>query len=170
LTLPPVVAERSLIRASAWTAVCLGTVLFASPLWAADLFSVLPGNWVGTGRVTKQDGSTEPLRCKAKYSLTPSGNIMHQELKCAADSYRMDLTADLVNQKGALEGTWHEQDRQVGGSVVGRIEGDTITTKIQGNTFRADVTILTKANKQTIALTSDSGNYAKAVNVDLHAE
>jgi len=137
---------------------------------AEDLFSILAGNWVGTGRVIKQDGTSEGLRCKARYSLTPSGGIVHQELRCAADSYRMDLTSDLVNQNGTLAGTWHEQDRQVGGSVVGRIEGNKIFTKIQGNTFRADVTILTQSNRQTIALTSDSGNYAKAVDVDLHAE
>lgn len=154
-------------------AVLAGLALAAPPLhgaWAGDLFSTLPGNWTGTGSVLKQDGTSESLRCKAKYSLTPSGTIVHQELRCAADSYRLDLVSDLVNQNGALAGTWTETDRRAGGSVAGTIEGDVISTRIKGTAFDAAVVITTHGNKQTIALTSDNGNYAKAVTIALKAE
>ena len=118
----------------------------------------------------KNDGTSEPLRCKAEYSLTPSGSIVHQELRCAADSYRLDLVSDLVNQNGSLAGTWKETDRKAGGSVSGTINGDVISTRITGNTFEATVVITTHGNKQTIALTSQKSNYAKAVTIALKAE
>ena len=137
---------------------------------AADLFASLPGNWTGTGSVTKTDGTSESLRCRAKYSLAPSGTIVHQELRCAADSYRLALVTDLVNQNGGLGGTWTETDRQAGGSVSGKIEGDVITTKIKGTAFEADVVITTHGNRQTIALSSPEGSYARAVNIALKAD
>ena len=151
----------------------LAAILSAAPLTGAgagDLFTSLPGTWTGTGTVLKSDNTTESLRCKAKYSLTPSGATVHQELLCAADSYRLDLVTDLVNQAGTLGGTWTERDRQAGGSVSGRIEGDVITTDIRGNGFEAAVVITTKGPHQTIALTSDHGSYAKSVTIALDAQ
>ena len=151
----------------------LAPILSAAPLSGAgaeDLFSALPGAWAGTGTVLKSDNTTESLRCKAKYSLTPSGATVHQELLCAADSYRLDLVTDLVNQGGKLGGTWSERDRQAGGSVSGEIAGDVITTHIKGNGFEASVVITTRGSKQTIALTSEKGSYAKAVTIALQAQ
>lgn len=96
--------------------------------------------------------------------------MVHQELRCAADSYRLALVTDLVNDNGGLAGTWTETDRQAGGSVSGKIEGDVITTRIKGNTFDANVVITTHGGRQTIALTSNNGSYAKAVNIALKAD
>ncbi|HEX4768147.1 MAG TPA: hypothetical protein VH414_17920 [Lichenihabitans sp.] len=160
----PIAARHMLWSATLLAVACGGQAR------AADLFATLPGTWTGTGTVLKTDNTTESLRCKVKYSLTPSGTIMHQELLCAADSYRMDFVTDLVNQGGALAGTWKEKDRQAGGSVSGKIEGDAITTQITGNGFEASVVITVKGSKQTIALTSDSGSYAKSVTIALKAE
>ncbi len=150
----------------------VAALLLALPLGGTRRRPLLDiaGNWTGTGSVIKNDGTSEGLRCKAKYSLTPSGTIVHQELRCAADSYRMDLIADLVNQDGTLGGTWKEADRQVSGSVSGRIDGDVISTKIKGTAFEAVVVITTRGDKQTISLNSDSGNYAKAVTIALKAD
>lgn len=161
----PVERFRSIVVGGLF--LCVG---FAPGARAGDLFSELPGNWSGTGTVIKSDDTTESLRCKVKYSLTPSGKILHQEIKCAADSYRMNFVTDLVNQNGDLAGTWKEVDRQAGGDVSGRIQGDVISTQIKGAVFQAAVVITTKSGKQTISLTSDSGNYAKAVTIALKAD
>ncbi len=169
MTLP---FPKSRVRVFHW-AVMASLVLplmVPSGAQAADLFASLPGNWTGTGSVLKADGTSESLRCRAKYSLAPSRTIVHQELRCAADSYRLDFVTDLVNQNGGVAGTWTEADRQAGGSVSGKIEGDVISTKIKGTAFEADVVITTHGNRQTIALTSDNGSYAKAVNIALKAD
>ena len=165
----PIVMTRSRPRCS----LALAGLLCAAPLSslsAADLFSTLPGVWAGDGTVVKSDNTTETLRCKAKYSLSPSGATVHQELLCAADSYRLNLVTDLINDGGTLGGTWSERDRQAGGSVKGRIDGDVITTHIKGNGFEASVVITTKGDKQTIALSSPEGSYAKAVTIGLKAQ
>ena len=160
---------RSVVR-SILFALALGAI--APPVRAApnDLFSTLPGAWSGSGTVLKSDDTTESLRCKAKYSLTPSGSVVHQDLRCAADSYRLELVTDIVNQGGELAGTWKELDRQAGGSVSGHIDGDVISTRIKGLAFEAAVVITTRGGQQTIALTSDTGTYAKAVTIKLKAD
>lgn len=168
----PSVARRHRSRLCAGLIFAGAAVVVSAPVGAraGDLFSELPGNWVGSGTVIKSDATTETLRCKVKYTLAPSGTIVHQELRCAADSYRMNFVTDLINDKGELAGTWKEVDRQAGGAVSGRIDGNVISTKITGTAFEAAVVITTKGDKQTILLTSNSGNYAKSVNIALKAE
>ena len=87
------------LRPMLWSAVLLAAAASGDQAMAGDLFSTLPGTWTGTGTVVKTDDTTETLRCKAKYSLTPSGTIMHQDLICAADSYRMNFITDLVKSR-----------------------------------------------------------------------
>lgn len=157
---------RSLAVAGAATMLSAGT-LAAAPL---DLFAILPGTWSGGGTVLKTDGTTEALRCRVKYSLVPSGTVVHQDIVCAAASYRMEFVTDLVNRNGDIAGTWTEKTQQASGSVSGRIEGDIIRTQISGPAFAAAVVIAVEGRKQTIALTSDSGNYVKAVRIALKAD
>src|SRR5690348_4776787 len=54
-------------------------------------FGPLAGNWSGSGTVTLDDGSTERIRCRAKYA--PSGPAMTMSLTCASDAYKFNLSA-----------------------------------------------------------------------------
>ena len=153
-------------RVASTTAGALALVAATLPAHAAEVFSNLPGAWAGTGVAVLRDGSRERIKCRATYSVTPSGTVVHQELDCASDSYKIDMRSDIVYQNGGLAGTWVETGRKVDGSIVGRIDGDTITTKVSGLAFHADVAIVTHDNKQSIRIESE-GSYAKSVSIDL---
>lgn len=136
---------------------------------ASDVFANLPGAWSGGGTALLQDNSVERLRCRAKYSVTPSGTAVHEELNCASDSYKIEMKSDILYQNGELAGTWVETGRQANGSIRGTVEGDVITTKVSGLGFNADVGIITHGSKQSIKIKSE-GSYAKAVSIDLHSD
>ena len=58
---------------------------------SASPFTNFAGSWSGSGTIAMNDGHSERIRCKAEYEVTPSGIIMHQNLRCASDSYKFDV-------------------------------------------------------------------------------
>ena len=77
-------------------------------------------NWSGAGTVTLDDGSTERIRCRASYAVGDNGTGLNQTLICASDSYKFDLKADVIAERGTLSGTWSESSRGVNGNIEGR--------------------------------------------------
>ena len=81
----------------------------------------MSGSWSGAGTIAMNDGHSERIRCKAVYEVTPSGIIMHQNLRCASDSYKFEVRSSLQADGDSLTGTWSEVTRQVTGNVSGSI-------------------------------------------------
>ncbi len=161
-------SQRAGVRRVAIVAGALAASL--SPARAAEVFNNLPGSWSGGGTAVLQDGSSERIRCRVKYAVAPSGTVVHQELDCASDSYKINMRSDILYQPdGGLKGTWMETGRQVNGSIVGKVDGDNITTKVSGLAFNADVAITTHNARQTIRIKSE-GSYAKLVSIDLRSD
>src|SRR4051794_4198183 len=86
-------------------------------------FAGMAGIWSGGGTVTLDDGSTERIRCRATYAVGSGGNGLNQSLTCASDSYRFNLSSNVVAQGSALSGTWSEATRGVSGTLEGRGSG-----------------------------------------------
>src|ERR1700675_4780329 len=61
-------------------------------------FAGFNGAWAGNGTVSLSDGTTERLRCKANYKVNGSGLALKQNLHCASDSYKFDLSSDVTSQ------------------------------------------------------------------------
>ena len=78
----------------------------------------MAGNWAGGGTVTLDDGSRERLRCRASYAV--AGAQMQMTLTCASDAYKFQLNANVVDQGGAVSGSWTETSRNISGSLQGR--------------------------------------------------
>src|SRR5260370_4480079 len=57
-------------------------------------FAGFAGVWSGSGTVTLSDGATEHIRCKADYKVDGSGLGLKQNLHCASDRYKFDLSSD----------------------------------------------------------------------------
>src|ERR1700730_10355894 len=85
------------------------------------LLANLAGSWSGEGRVDLQDGTSERIRCRASYSVGDGGNSVHQHLRCASDSYKLDSNATVQSRGGSLSGSWTAQTatRNLSGSVSG---------------------------------------------------
>jgi hypothetical protein len=112
-------------------------------------FSALHGSWNGAGLIKKSNGGSERIRCRANYEA-PGANLSLR-LRCASDSYNIDLTASVVYQGGAISGTWQETTRNVNGGISGRSasEGRQIQAVAQAIGVTSNITLLTRGNHQS---------------------
>lgn len=131
-----------------------------------SVFANLQGSWTGDGTITASDGHAERLRCRTKYILSPSGQNLDQQLRCASDTYRFDVNSGLVRKGNEIAGTWTETTRHVTGSVSAQETGGSIAAKISGPSFAAQMTITIKDDQQHIEIAPNSGDI-KSVTIDL---
>src|SRR6201998_96715 len=75
---------------------------------AGGPFAGFDGAWAGNGTVVLSDGSTERIRCKADYKVSDAGLALKQNLHCASDSYKFDLSSDVTSSGGRISGRWSE--------------------------------------------------------------
>jgi hypothetical protein len=117
-------------------------------------FAPLAGNWSGNGTITLDDGSKERIRCHATYQV--SGSTMTMTLTCASDAYKFQLSANVVDEGGAISGSWSEATRNVSGTLQGRGGGGNFEVVTSAAGFNANITLRTSGNKQSINMRTDS--------------
>jgi hypothetical protein len=132
-------------------------------------FSTLEGSWAGDGMLTAGDGHSERLRCRAKYFVSPSGQNLDQQLRCASDSYHFDVNSGLVRDGDGISGTWTETNRNASGSVQARSEGDSIVARVAGPSFTASMTVTTNANRQRVQIIPNGADI-KSVTIDMRRQ
>jgi len=136
--------------------------LLVSSLWSsashaqAGPFAGMAGNWSGAGTVTLDDGSTERIRCRAAYAVGAGGNGLQQTLTCASDSYKFNLTTNVVAQGAAVSGTWTETSRNINGNLEGRSGGGNFQVVATSPGFTANITLTTRGNKQSVVIRAES--------------
>ena len=78
-------------------ATLVAALAFTSASYAqSGPFTGMAGVWSGGGTVTLDDGSTERIRCRATYAVSGNGTGLNQSLTCASDSYRFNLSSNVV--------------------------------------------------------------------------
>jgi len=117
-------------------------------------FAGFDGAWSGNGTVSLSDGSTERIRCRAEYKVDGSGLGLKQNLRCASDSYKFDLSSNVTSQGDRISGNWSETNRNVFGSLQGTAGGGRIDVFVEGIGFSANLTLRTNGNKQTVQISS----------------
>jgi hypothetical protein len=118
-------------------------------------FAGLGGAWSGSGTISLSDGTQERIRCKANYVVGRGDARLQQSLRCASDSYRFDLTSDVVSQLGQIAGSWSEASRGISGSLVGREHGGSVSAVVDAPGFTARLSLTTSGNRQTFSLSSE---------------
>jgi hypothetical protein len=119
-------------------------------------FAGMAGVWAGGGTITLDDGSSERIRCRATYAVGAGGNGLNQSLTCASDSYRFNLSSNVMARGGVLSGTWSETSRNVNGNVEGSGGNGNFQVVASAPGFNANLSIRTAGNKQTVVIRSDS--------------
>jgi hypothetical protein len=142
---------RLLVAAAFLFVACLAT---SSGYAQSGPFAGMAGNWAGGGAITLDDGSKERIRCRASYSV--AGINMTMTLTCASDSYRFVLQANVVDQGGAVSGTWSESTRNASGTIQGRGGGGNFEVTASSGGFNASISLRTAGNRQSIAMRADS--------------
>jgi hypothetical protein len=156
-------AGRRLIFAAVtlWVAAISGSASFAQ----SGPFAGMAGIWSGGGTVTLDDGSTERIRCRATYAVGSGGNGLNQSLTCASDSYRFNLSSNVVAQGSALSGTWSEATRGVNGTLEGRGGGGNFQVVANAPGFTANISLTTRGNRQSVVIRSDSSFRAASISL-----
>ncbi len=148
-------------------ALALGLVCTPSA-HSQSTFSPLNGAWTGGGVVVLRGGTQERVRCKANYFVNQRDNAhMKLQLVCASDAYKFDLSGNLVQDGDTLAGDWFESIHRVGGRITGRIKGNVIDARVEGDIVTALLTVETKGNRQSFDLESP-GAQAEQVSLELH--
>ena len=101
-----------------------------------------------------QSGTSERIRCRARYSVSQAGEVLLQELRCASDSYKFDLTSDVTSNGDRISGNWSEASRNIFGNLQGTAGGGQIEVFVEANGFAANLTLKTNGNKQTVQISS----------------
>lgn len=130
-------------------------------------FLGLSGHWSGAGTVTMTNGATERLRCKAAYTVNPTGKALQQTLRCASDSYKVEISSNVISEGGSLSGSWAEATRGVSGNISGRASGAEIVANVAGAGFTARLDVWTQGERQSVAIRPQGGTDVTAVAIAL---
>ena len=117
-------------------------------------FAGFDGTWSGSGTVALSDGTTERLRCKADYKVNGSGLGLKQNLHCASDSYKFDLSSEVTSNGDRISGNWSERSRNIFGNLQGTAGGGQIEVFVEASGFAANLTLRTTGNKQSVSISS----------------
>lgn len=149
-------------------AVILGLSLVSSQSSAqsGQPFAGMSGVWSGKGSISLEGGAREAIRCRATYAVRNDGNALQQTLRCASDSYKIELTSNVVASGGKLTGTWSEATRNVSGDVEGTTSGGRFQVVVRAGTFSADLALTTRGNSQSVVIRSEGGEF-KGANITL---
>lgn len=155
---------RSLRRHLRLAACLAGAVLVSPPAGMAQSagpFAGMAGKWQGNGQVIGTNGTSERIKCRATYSVSPSGADLSQSLVCASDSYRFDIRSNVVSDGRNVQGTWEETTRNATGNLVGRIQDGTIESTVSGLGFTAQLSLRTIGRKQEVRIASQGSDVAR---------
>jgi hypothetical protein len=159
------------VRFSGFMIVMFAAVLaFAAPAYTQGLgpFSDLAGNWTGGGSLKIGSNADESIRCRAQYRVGSNGATASIELRCASDSYKFELQSNVRYQNSEVRGDWSERTRGAAGMVVGSIKGDRIAVRVEGQTFSALLSLTTRGDKQSIAITAPVGREMSEAKITLN--
>jgi hypothetical protein len=109
------------------------------------------GDWSGEGTV-KTSAGNEHIRCRAHYNVTPDGASLEQSLRCASDSYKLEVRTKVAATGNRFVGKWNEVTRDTIGNISGSITPTGIRGKIDGIGFTADLAIVIQANSQSVTI------------------
>lgn len=122
----------------------------------AKPFEGMAGSWSGTGTVTFGSGQKERLRCRVDYEVIDNANRVQQELRCASDSYKFEMNADINYNGGYITGRWNEITRRQTGTISGRATAGLIEALAETSGFSAFFTMATRGNQQSVKIKSES--------------
>jgi hypothetical protein len=123
-------------------------------------FVNLPGTWAGEGRIALADGSSEPIRCRAEYSLSNEGVSLAQKLRCASDSYKFEIEAAVRYNEGGgvISGTWKETTRNVGGFASGPASTGRMKARVESASFKAEMEVVTQGDTQSVTIAAENAD------------
>jgi hypothetical protein len=135
-------------------ALCL--VAGVCPAAAGDAFKRLEGQWQGKGTIEFSNKSKETLRCRASYDVLQSGANVQLAIRCAGDSYKIELMGNASEAGGKVSGSWSEATLNVSGTLSGSADGSNIRVTAASPAFTAVFGLVTNGGKQSVSIRSET--------------
>jgi len=138
---------------SVTAAAVASTMLFGAQqaISQAGPFGAIGGSWAGTGTIKKSNGGSERIRCRAVYE--PNAANLQLRIRCASDSYNIDLNSSMTFQGGTLSGQWQEATRQLSGSISGQSTGGGAHIQaVATGPVTSNITVTTRGGHQSVAM------------------
>lgn len=123
---------------------------------AGDAFLRIAGQWRGTGTIEFSDKSKETLHCRAAYDVLKSGANLQLAIRCASDSYRIDLLGNASEKNGKVTGSWSEATLNVSGALSGSADGSSIKVLASSQAFTASFGLVTHGGRQSVSIRSET--------------
>ena len=123
--------------------------------FAGDAFTRLEGQWRGNGTIEFSNKSKETLHCRAAYDVLGGANL-ELSIRCASDSYRIDLLGKVREAGGKVSGSWSEATLNVSGSLNGTAEGSNIKVLAKSPAFTAVFGLVTHGKRQSVSIKSET--------------
>jgi hypothetical protein len=118
----------------------------------AGPFAALHGSWSGGGTIKKSNGGSERIRCRSSFEPAGASNLALR-LRCASDSYNIDLSANVAYQGGAISGSWQESTRGVSGNISGQASGGgSHVQAVASGPITSNITVTTRGNHQSVLI------------------
>jgi hypothetical protein len=78
------------------------------------------------------------------------------QIRCASDSYNIDLSASVAYQGGAISGQWQEATRNVTGGISGQSSGggSHVQAVASAAGVTSNITVTTRGNHQSVTIVS----------------
>lgn len=149
-------------RVAIGVAACSLTVGASFAQSASKPFAGMAGVWSGKGSISLADGGKEAIRCRATYAVRGDGEALQQTLRCASDSYKFELSSNVVASGGKLTGTWSEATRNINGEVQGSTSGGRFQVVVSAGNFTADLSLTTRGNAQSVVIRSEGTEFRQA--------
>ncbi|MGO9673858.1 MAG: hypothetical protein ACLPSF_06765 [Methylocella sp.] len=130
-------------------------------------FADLSGYWTGGGTIAMSNGSSERIRCKATYAVNDTGKALNQSIRCASDSYRLEITSNFTVNAGVVAGAWTEATRHVSGNLSGRASASEIQARVDGPGFSAGLDVRFHGDRQSVSIRPTTGTDVANVSITL---
>jgi hypothetical protein len=130
-------------------------------------FARFAGTWSGDGTITMSNGTRERIRCRVRYSVVGAGTGLTQDLVCASQSYKFDVSSQVRAAGSQLTGSWTETSRNVTGSVSGHVRDGVIQATVMGAAFSAGLSLSIHGRSQYVIIRPQGGTDVADVSVVL---
>jgi len=131
-------------------------------------FANLAGYWGGEGTIRLTNGTSERIRCKGSYAVATGGSAIEQRLRCASDSYKLDINANVTASGASISGSWSESTRNATGVVTGTASPTVIRARVDGAGFSAGLSISTNGRKQAVTFSPEGATDIAGVMITMH--
>ncbi len=139
--------------------------------YAGSALRPLAGYWLGGGTISLKNGTSERIRCRGSYAISPAGNALNQSLLSASDSYKFNVKSDVFETSpGVLSGSWAETTRNANGQLSGQVAGSHILANVAGVGFTAAILITTHGRQQSVTISPTGGTDVIRVAVSMRKE